>query len=393
MSAGVKKGYKQTEVGVIPEDWSVCPIADIAPLQRGFDLPSEKVINGPYPVVYSNGVLAFHKCALCQGPSVVTGRSGTLGKIHFIESDYWPHNTTLWVTRFNENSPRYIFYLFNFIRFERFASGSGVPTLNRNDAHAFRVALAPQIAEQEAIAEALTDADALIESLEQLIAKKRLVKQGAMQELLTGKKRLAGFSGEWEEKSLGSLGSFFKGKGICKDDVVAEGYPCIRYGEIYTTHNDYIKSFYSFISRSTASQSQRIIKGDLLFAGSGETSEEIGKCVAFIGKEEAYAGGDIVIFRPKLIDSLYFGFLLNHSSIAAQKAMLGQGDAVVHISANSLMKITVKFPKNLAEQTAIATILSDMDAEITALESRLSKARLIKQGMMQDLLTGNIRLV
>src|SRR5208337_1703045 len=147
-----------------------------------------------------------------------------------------------------------------------------------------------------------------------------------------------------------------------------------------------------FILRSVADQSQRLQRGDLLFAGSGETAEEIGKCVAFLGEEEAYAGGDIVICSPSGQDSLYLGYLMNHTSISSQKARMGQGDAVVHISARNLAELKLNLPK-LAEQTAIAGVLSDMDAELAALEQRLAKTRDLKQGMMRELLTGRTRLV
>jgi type I restriction enzyme S subunit len=183
-------GYKHTEVGVIPEDWQVKSIGQIAPLQRGFDLPIFQLKEGPYPVVYSNGVMNYHDTAMVRGPGVVTGRSGTLGAVHYVDADYWPHNTSLWVTRFNGNSPRYVFYLYTAIGFERFASGSGVPTLNRNDAHAFRTALPRSNAEQEATARILSDMDAEIVALEAKLAKARMLKQGMMQELLTGKVRL-----------------------------------------------------------------------------------------------------------------------------------------------------------------------------------------------------------
>ncbi len=267
-----------------------------------------------------------------------------------------------------------------------------MPKINRMELAEYRIAIPTTLPEQEAIASALSDADALIESLEQLIAKKRLVKQGAMQELLTGKKRLPGFKGEWEESQLGNIGVFLKGRGIKKDEVVPEGFPCIRYGEIYTHHNEYLKVFNSFITSETAKQSQRIYKGDLLFAGSGETAEEIGKCIAFLGDDEAYAGGDIVIFRPSRQDSKFLGFLMNHSTITSQKARMGQGDAVVHISARNLSCLKLSLPP-LPEQAAIAAVLSDMDAEIAALEDKLAKHRQVKQGMMQELLTGRIRLI
>jgi type I restriction enzyme S subunit len=250
----------------------------------------------------------------------------------------------------------------------------------------------PPVPEQRIIAAALSDVDALIDALDGLIAKKRNLKQAAMQELLTGGRRLPGFHGDWEVKRLGEIGTFSKGQGIRKDEVVADGIPCIRYGEIYTRHNDYIRDFQSFIPAEVAAQSQRLRKGDLLFAGSGETAEEIGKCVAFLSEKEAYAGGDIVILSPFGQDSLYLGYLMNHSSVSSQKARMGQGDAVVHISARNLGQLHLRLPL-LLEQTAIASVLSDMDAEIAALEQRRDKTRDLKQGMTQELLTGKTRLL
>ncbi len=388
----VRPGYKKTEVGVVPDDWEVKTISQVAPLQRGFDLPTREIKPGPFPVVYSNGVESFHKVAMVKGPGVVTGRSGTLGKVHYIDSDYWPHNTSLWVTRFNDNDPKFIYYLYVSLGFERFASGSGVPTLNRNDAHSYRIALPEGRAEQRAIAEALSDVDALLSGLDRLIAKKRDLKQAAMQQLLTGQARLPGFHGEWEVKRLGELGPFLKGSGVKKDEARSGDLPGVRYGEIYTHHDDYVKSFNSWISREVADTATPLRRGDVLFAGSGETKEEIGKCVALVDDIEAYAGGDIVILRPNGANSLFLGYLLNTPAVASQKASRGQGDAVVHISASALASINLALPSP-DEQTAISAVLSDMDAELLALEARLDKTRALKQAMMQELLTGRTRLV
>lgn len=187
---GRKKGYKPSELGEIPEDWIKNKLGNIAPLQRGFDLPSTARCDGQYPVVYSNGIVNTHNKYQVKGPGVVTGRSGTLGKVHYIEQDYWPHNTSLWVTKFNQCDPKFIFFLFSFIGFERFASGSGVPTLNRNDAHCFELTLPSTVDEQIAISTILTDMDKEIQSLDQRLSKTRQIKQGMMQELLTGKTRL-----------------------------------------------------------------------------------------------------------------------------------------------------------------------------------------------------------
>lgn len=187
---GTPKGTKLSELGKIPEDWDVCKIGDFAPLQRGFDLPSSNRVDGQFPVVYSNGIVNTHCHFQVRGPGVVTGRSGTLGKVHYIEDDYWPHNTSLWVTKFNGTNPKFIYFVFAYIGFERFASGSGVPTLNRNDAHSYRVAVPSTETEQAAIATTLSDMDAEIKLLEQSLNKTRQIRQGMMQELLTGKTRL-----------------------------------------------------------------------------------------------------------------------------------------------------------------------------------------------------------
>ena len=106
----IPQGYKDSPLGVIPEGWEVKSIGEFAPLQRGFDLPRNLIIDGDYPVVYSNGVLNYHNEYKVGGPGVITGRSGTIGKVTFVNSEYWPHNTSLWVTDFKGNNPKYVYY-------------------------------------------------------------------------------------------------------------------------------------------------------------------------------------------------------------------------------------------------------------------------------------------
>lgn len=252
--------------------------------------------------------------------------------------------------------------------------------------------LLPSEPEQRAIAGALSDVDSLLESLDALIAKKRAIKQATMQQLLTGETRLPGFSKKWKKWRLSDLGSFAKGRGIKREDISDNGLPCIRYGELYTRYTDSIFNPISRIPPVVASQSLPIEKGDLLFAGSGESAEEIGKCAAYLGECPAYAGGDIIVYTPVGQNSMYLSHLMNHSTVAKQKSRMGQGDAVVHISARNLAQLRVELP-HLPEQTAIATVLSDMDSEVTTLEQRRDKTHAIKQAMLQQLLTGRIRLV
>jgi type I restriction enzyme, S subunit len=180
----------QTRLPGFHGEWEVSRLGDVAPLQRGFDLPNPLLKSGPYPVVYSNGILNHHVAFQVKGPGVVTGRSGTIGKVTFVEGDFWPHNTSLWVTSFKGNDSKFVFYLYSSLGFERFASGSGVPTLNRNDAHAYQVQIPPTKAEQTAIAQVISDMDEELAALEQRRDKTRALKQAMMQELLTGRTRL-----------------------------------------------------------------------------------------------------------------------------------------------------------------------------------------------------------
>ena len=150
-------------------EWTIKKIKDVAPLQRGFDLPTSQLQDGECTVIYSNGQTAKHSAFKCDGCAVVTGRSGTIGKVFYLDNcKYWPHNTTLWVTDFCGNNPKFIYYLFKFVGLERFSTGTGVPTLNRNDVHDYVVKI-PSIDEQTKIVEFL---DCYNKKLNLLISKK-----------------------------------------------------------------------------------------------------------------------------------------------------------------------------------------------------------------------------
>lgn len=197
---------------------------------------------------------------------------------------------------------------------------------------------------------------------------------------------------DWEAKSLSQIGIFSKGKGVSRANAQSGDIPCVRYGEIYTSHNDFIREFYSHISPEIAATATKLKKGDVLFAGSGETKEEIGKAVAYLGDEEAYAGGDIIILSPNDgASSKFLGYVLNGAIAVNQNASMGQGDAVVHIHAKELADVVIPFPP-YDEQKKIADVLSAVDELIDALDEAIAKKRQIKEGLMQQLLTGKTRL-
>ena len=394
----VPVGYKRTEVGVIPEEWNVDRIDQNTSIKTGSKNTQDRQEDGDYPFFVRSQEVERINSYSYDGEAVLTAGDGVgTGKVfHYIQGRFDIHQRVYRITDFSDRlNGCYFFYQFSAGFYDRIMSmtaKSSVDSVRLEMIAGMKIPMPPPT-EQRAIAEALSDVDELLGALERLIVKKRAIKQAAMQQLLTGKTRLPGFSGAWETKLLGELGAFSKGRGIKREDVSDTGLPCIRYGELYTRYKDYILNPVSHIPLAVALGALPIKKGDLLFAGSGETAEEIGICAAYLGEEQpVYAGGDVITLTPLGQNPIYLGHLMNHPTVAAQKARMGQGDAVVHISASNLARVRIELPP-LTEQTAIAAILSDMDAEIAALEHRRDKTRALKQGMMQQLLTGRVRLV
>ena len=420
-SPAVPPGYKQTDLGVIPEHWHIRQLADICMPQGivrgpfGGTLKKDTFVTSGFKVyeqqnaIYKSSEIGsyfvdrskyaeMHRFSVSPGDFIISC-SGTIGRIFQIPPDAPQgviNQALLKLTTDDEVVyDQYFYILFEWDKFQiriiDSTQGGAMKNLVGMDVFRTITVVLPPLSEQRAIAEALSDVDGLLNALNALIAKKQAIKQATMQQLLTGKTRLPGFSEVWETKQLRELGPFAKGRGIKRDDVSYEGLPCIRYGELYTRYQDYILKVASRIPPSVAATALPIKTGDLLFAGSGETAEEIGRCAAYLGKEKAYAGGDIIVLTLSGQNSIYLGHLMNHPIVAEQKARMGQGDAIVHISANNLAQVKIELPP-IAEQNAIASVLSDMDAEIVSLEQHRDKTRAIKQGMMQQLLTGWVRL-
>ncbi len=404
-SSQLPKGYKQTEVGVIPENWKVLKLNNIAPLQRGFDLPTAKLKEGDYPVVYSNGAMNYHSKFMVNGPGVVTGRSGTIGNVHYISENYWPHNTALWVTDFINSYPQYIYYLYKFIKLERFGTGSSVPTLNRNDVHDLTVAI-PRPEEQRAIAQALSDVDALIASLDKLIAKKRHLKTATMQQLLTGKKRLPGF-GEgkgYKQTEVGVIPEDWDVqylKSTLKNNpqygINAAAVPYRDSLPIYIRITDISEAGYfspeTLVSVNKENSDQYYLEnGDLVFARTGAS---VGKSYLYDPNDgELVFAGFLIRIRPdeNILLPIYLSQYVKTKTYWNWVQLMSMRSGQPGINGNEYGQMLVPFPE-IEEQRAIAAVLSDMDTDIAALEARRAKTQAIKQGMMQELLTGRTRLV
>jgi type I restriction enzyme S subunit len=275
-------------------------------------------------------------------------------------------------------------------RLEMTMNGSALQEIPIATLRGFKVAFPPTLAEQQAIAAALGDADAYIDALAQRIAKQRLVKQGAMQELLTGKRRLPGFVGEWEVKAIDEIvsrltnGALYRpsssvGIRVTRIETIAEGYV------------DFSRT--GLAEPSPDLEPYKMQKGDILFSHINSL-DHIGKVAQYKGESELFHGMNLVLIRTNdtVNNQFLYYWFTSDSTRKATRTLAKQAVSQASINTKELRALTINLP-SLAEQTAIAAILSDMDAAIAALEAKLAKARLVKQGMMQALLTGRVRLV
>jgi type I restriction enzyme S subunit len=418
----IKQGYKQTEIGIIPEDWEVKKLSDISQLITKGTTPkkfSETGINFIKIECFEGNLINQEKCAfidiithstelkrsiLQEGDILFAIAGATIGKCNVVQSEILPANTNqaLAIVRLKQNENReFVYRLLASYKMQKYitdnVSVGAQPNLNLEQIGNFLFAY-PLFSEQTAIATALSDIDALIGELDKLIAKKQGIKQATMQQLLTGKKRLAGFSGEWEEKTIFQLADnkkefFDDGDWIEAQHITDEGIRLIQTGNIGIgsfVEKESKKYIYndSFVRLAC----KELKKGDLLIC---RLAEPAGRACVFpeINEEKVITSVDVTIFRPRCeIANRYF--LVNVFSTKHWFKLISEmcgGTTHKRISRGALGKIKIILP-SLQEQTAIANILSDMDAEISQLEGRRAKMGELKQGMMQELLTGRIRL-
>jgi type I restriction enzyme S subunit len=261
----------------------------------------------------------------------------------------------------------------------------------------------PPVPEQRAIAAALSDVDALLAKLDALIAKKRDLKQAAMQQLLTGQTRLTGFRGAWEVKTLGDLFTFSGGFSAARDQLSSEGYCYLHYGDIHKSSKMFIdvRSEYQDIPKldiplKRISPCSLLEDGDIVFVDASEDDEGTSKHVVVVNKDKTpfISGLHTIVAKAKTneLDHQYRRYCFQTSAIKRQFYFYAVGTKVSGISKTNITKLELPLP-SLPEQAAIAEALTDMDAEIAALKARRDKTRALKQGMMQELLTGRIRLV
>lgn len=385
------QGYKLTDVGVIPEDWNVCRFLDAVRIANGQVDPKvepfksmvlvapdhiesgtgrllakqsaaeQRAISGKY--LFSSGDIVYSKIRPYLKKAVLAGFDG------LCSADMYPLKPT------DGMVSGYLLAVILGDRFSKYAESvsvrSGMPKINRVELAEFDLPRPPTV-EQKAIAAALSDVDALIVGLEKLIAKKRDLKQAAMQQLLTGQTRLPGFSGEWVVKSLGDIANIKTGSRNNENKVEDGLYPFF----VRSAHVERINTYSHECEAILVPGEGQIGNIFHYINGRFDVHQRVYAITQFI---DGVSGQYIHLFM-----SQHFGEWAMQNTVKA---------TVDSLRLPTFQTFQVQLPPTLEEQTAIARALSDMDGELIALESRLAKTRDLKQGMMQELLTGRTRLV
>jgi type I restriction enzyme S subunit len=414
----VKPGYKQTEVGVIPEAWEVKPIIDCCEYADYRGKTPPKTQSGTFLVTARNVRKGFIDYADSQefvssalydqimrrgkpriGDVLITTEA-PLGNVAQIDREdvalaqrvikYRPKIDGLLAT--------YLKHYFLSDRFQQIlddhSSGTTAKGIKGRVLHQLPVAL-PPLPEQRAIATALSDVDGLLGGLDRLIAKKRDLKQAAMQKLLTGQTRLPGFHGEWEVKRLKQVAEISTGINKPLSEMGS--------GALYVTVQDlYDKTSIRTerLSRIKVSPSEietrGLTSGDIVFGKSSVKRDGIGYPSQFLGCDEPVVFSGFTYrarARQGITDATFLFYALREEKTRRWLIDNSQASALTNINQTIADAIPVQVPPSVPEQTAIAEVLTDMDAELAALEQRREKTRALKQAMMQELLTGRTRLV
>lgn len=435
--SGIPKGYKKTEVGVIPEDWDVKRLGDLTTSTTG-GTPSTNVLEywgGSIPWMSSGDLhlkqiynvngritqigLENSSAHIIPKNCVLIGLAGqgkTRGTAAINRIPLCTNQSIGAILPKNTFSSDYLFYVIDsmYEHLRSLSSGDGGRGgLNLNILNHIVVSL-PNFTEQKAIAEVLSDMDALIEAQKELIAKKRAIKQGTMQDLLSGRVRLPGYEtkgwkhtdigdvpDDWDVKKLGEEGVFLTTSSYTRSELREYGdVACLHYGDIHTRFDTWLdcsSTELPMISRDMVKQYPYLKNGDLVIADASEDYEGLGDCVEICNIDSRLCIGGLhtIVYRakPGLFAPSYIGLLRNLQLVRNQLVSQAVGTKVYSLTNSMIGSILVPVPSLLSEQQAIAEVLSDMDDELETLEAELKKLNHMKRGMMQELLTGRIRLI
>jgi len=416
-------GYKRTEVGIIPSDWDASSLQTIcSEIGDGIHATPVYSQQGRYYFINGNNIrdgrivitndtksvdsLEFSKYETnLNNRTVLLSINGTIGNVALFDNEpVVLGKSAAYLTVKSDVDRRYFFYSLQTAtvakQFDDGLTGTTIKNLGLGTIRATKIPIPPTPEEQHAIAEALSDVDELLGALEAVTAKNRAIKQGVMQQLLTGRTRLPGFRVEWQLKRLGDHLTFLSHGVNSRAELSNDGrVQYLHYGDIHTTTNVFLDPHLSSLPTLSTSQAKsldRLQDGDLVLVDASEDLEGVGKSVeikAVLGQEMVSGLHTIAIrFDKDVLADGYKAYLQFCPIFRNHLRRLAAGTKVYATNSTHISSVEMLLPST-EEQIAIAAVLSDMDAEIKALEEHQNKTRAIKQGMMQQLLTGRIRLV
>lgn len=370
MSAQVKQGYKLTEAGEIPEDWETESIDSLALITTGNKNTQDRIDDGDYPFFVRSQTIEHINSYSFEGEAVLTAGDGVgTGKVyHYINGKFDFHQRVYKISDFSERLDGFYFYKYfssNFhSRIMQMTAKSSVDSVRREMIADMSIPL-PPVAEQKAIAAVLSDMDDLISGLDQLIDKKRDIKQATMQQLLTGQQRLSEFSEQWEIKRMGDVLTVRHGKNQSTIEVSGGKYPILATGGEIGRTNTFLFD-----------------KPSVLIGRKGTIDRPTYRDEPFWTVDTLFY---TEIAKEAMPVFIYYKFLM------IDWRSYNESSGVPSLNSSTIEAIEISIP-SISEQNAITIILTDIDRELDMLEIRCEKIRLLKQGMMQELLTGRIRL-
>ncbi len=388
----LKNAYKNTEIGVIPVEWEVDIIDNVLKIGTGSKNTQDRLDDGKYPFFVRSQTIEKINSYSYDCEAVLTAGDGVgTGKIfHYVNEKFELHQRVYIMNNFKENLLGKFFFLYfsnNFYdRVMQMTAKSSVDSVRREMIAEMKIPL-PPLAEQTAIATVLSDTDALIQALEKKIAKKQLIKKGAMQTLLSPKEG-------WEEKLLPKVCWFQEGPGLRNWQFTKKGMKVINVTNLVNGYLnlDRTDRHISMQEFEKMYKHFEIDDKDIVMASSGNSYSK----VAVVRKQDLRLLMNTSVIRFKPINGLDYNYLLiflKSNLFKDQIDLMITGGAQPNFGPFHLNKIVLPLPPTKEEQIEIATILTDMDAEIEILQKKLAKYKLVKQGLMQNLLTGKIRLV
>lgn len=389
----IPDGYKMSEVGVIPNEWDTKRIEEIAKIDTGKKNTEDKDENGIYDFFVRSQKVEKINSYSFDGEAVLTAGDGVgVGKVfHYVNGKFNYHQRVYKISNFDDVDGKYFFeYFRNYFlnQVSKYTAKTSVDSVRLEMISRMYIPI-PSLKEQKLIAKVLSDTNDLILSLEKLINKKKSIKQGIMQELLTGKKRLDGFTEKWYKISLGEICDIKDGTHQTPKYV---DYGVPFYSVENVTKNDFINTkFICEEEHKLLTKAVKIEKGDILMTRIGS----IGDCKYVDWDVNASFYVSLALLKVKKTISAEFLTVYSKSEFFKKQVEINSLQFAIPKKINLLQisNILVNIPKSLGEQKAIAKVIFNMDKEIEALQKKLDKYKKIKEGMMEELLTGKRRLV